>query len=91
MLVRFVAPVALCLSATVAFADRPAADKCAAGLNTDGQTIYAAAAPQVAPGVDLRSVVKSATEGLVRAGTISMSNARPAAEAAGKCLSMINS
>lgn len=91
MLVRLTASVALCLSATVALADRPAADKCAAGLNTDAQTIYAAAAAQVAPGADVRSVVKSTTEGLVRAGTVSMSNARPAAEAAGKCLAMINS
>lgn len=91
MLVRLTAPLALCLLATTALADRPAADKCAAGLTTDGQTIYAASAAQVAPGADLRSIVKNTTEGLVRAGTVSMANARPAAEAAGKCLALINS
>ncbi|MBA4789082.1 MAG: hypothetical protein AB1698_12475 [Pseudomonadota bacterium] len=91
MLVRLTAPLALCLFATVALADRPAADKCAAGLNTDGKTIYAASAAQVAPGADIRAVVKTATEGLVRSGNISMGNARPAAEAAGKCLALINS
>ncbi|WP_127089760.1 hypothetical protein [Aquabacter cavernae] len=91
MFVRLTTAAALCLTATVALADRPAADKCAAGLNADGQSIYAASAAQVTPGADVRAVVKSATETLVRSGSVSMGNARPAAEAAGKCLVLINS
>ena len=91
MLMRVSAILGLCLVSTAAFADRNAADKCAANLNTDGRVIYSTTAAQVQPGVDLRALVKNSTETLVKNGTVSMGNARPAAEAAGKCLSLINS
>lgn len=91
MLVRLTAVAGLCLVATSAFADRSAADKCAANLTTDGRTIYSTTVAQVQPGSDLRALIKASTEALVRNGTVSMSNARPAAEAAGKCLQLVNS
>lgn len=91
MLVRVTAIAGLCLVATSAFADRSAADKCAANLNTDGRVIYTSTVAQVQPGSDLRALVKASTETLVKNGTVSMSNARPAAEAAGKCLQLVNS
>ncbi|MEP9378038.1 hypothetical protein ABLE91_15065 [Aquabacter sp. CN5-332] len=91
MYFKLTAAAGLCLITSVALADRPAADKCAAGLNTNGKAIYSASAPQVAPGADLRSIVTANTQALVKSGAVSMGDARPAAEAAGKCLAMINS
>lgn len=91
MFSKLTAAAGLCLMTSVALADQSAADKCAAGLDADGKAIYAASAPQVTPGVDLRSVVKTNTEALVKSGAVGMGGARPAAEAAGKCLALINS
>ncbi|MDQ0503527.1 hypothetical protein [Xanthobacter agilis] len=69
-----------------ALADQASADKCAAGLDANGQAIYAAAAPQAAAASDLRGLVTSVTKSLVSNGTVSMGDARGAAEAAGSCL-----
>lgn len=68
------------------FADRAAADACAAKLNADAKVVYAAVIGSVRPGIDLAEVVKSKTRDLVLSGKLSRSNARPAAEAAGPCL-----
>ncbi|TDT94511.1 MULTISPECIES: hypothetical protein [Azorhizobium] len=81
---------AVCLASS-AYADRAAADKCAAKLDANGKKIYQASAPSIAPGADIRSVVTDQTKALVMGGTISRSAAKPAAEAAGSCLAMINS
>ncbi len=77
---------ALLFSAVPSFADRAAADKCAAGLSADSKLIYAAAIGSVAPGVDLKDVVTSKTRSLVFAGKLGRGGARTAAEAAGTCL-----
>ncbi len=84
------AAASLCLLSSVALADRPAADKCAAGLSTDAKTIYTSTAAQVVPGANLRDIITAQTKALVKSGAVPMSSARPAAEAAGKCLAMIN-
>ncbi|TCT01514.1 hypothetical protein [Aquabacter spiritensis] len=91
MSLRVILAAGFCVVATGALADKAAGDKCAANLNTDGKAIYAGAAPQVAPGADLRGIVTAQTQSLVKSGAIGMSGARSAAEAAGKCLAMINS
>ncbi|OYX15134.1 MAG: hypothetical protein B7Z15_01585 [Rhizobiales bacterium 32-66-8] len=91
MRVRLLAAAGLCLVASSAFADRPAGDKCAAGLSADAQAVYSATAPQVTPGADLRSLITAQARALVGSGTLTASSARPAAEAAGKCLMLINS
>jgi hypothetical protein len=69
-----------------AVANRSAADACAAKLQADAKLVYAAAIGAVAPGVDLREMVRSKTRALVIGGKLSRGQARPAAEAAGVCL-----
>lgn len=72
-----------------ALADKAAADKCAANLGTDAKAVYAAAAPGFASAADPRALVTEKTKALVTSGAISMGNARPAAEAAGTCLTQL--
>lgn len=72
-----------------ALADQAAADKCAAGLDANGQAIYGAAAPQAASTSDLRGLVTSVTKSLVGNGSVPMGAARGAAEAAGACLAKL--
>ncbi|HQS10848.1 MAG: hypothetical protein B7Y12_19065 [Rhizobiales bacterium 24-66-13] len=91
MTLKTIAALSLCLVSTSVFADRPAANKCAAGLAADSQAIYAAAAPQIKPGVDARAVITSQTKSLVMSGQINQGTARASAEAAATCLKMINS
>ncbi|MFG1295257.1 hypothetical protein [Xanthobacter variabilis] len=72
-----------------ALADQASADKCAAGLDANGQAIYAAAAPQAASTSDLRGLVTTVTKSLVGSGAVPMGSARGAAEAAGACLAKL--
>ncbi|MGQ9367925.1 hypothetical protein [Azospirillum sp. ST 5-10] len=72
-----------------ALADAAAADNCAAALPADAKMIYDATRPSIAPGVKIADEIRAATRPLVMGGKLSRSDARPAAEAAGKCLAMI--
>lgn len=81
----------LATAAGSADADEAAANACAAQLPQDARTIFAAVLPQLSPGADLRSLVVSNTRRLAIAGTISRSNARASAMAAGKCLRLVGS
>jgi hypothetical protein len=78
--------VALPLSAAPSFANRAAADTCSAKLPANSKLIYAATIDSVAPGVDLKEVVRSKTRSLVIDGKVARSEAQAAAEAAGACL-----
>jgi hypothetical protein len=80
------AAAALTLAATPSFAGRSEADACAARLPDNAKAVYAAAIDGVGPNVDLRELLRSRARGLVMAGKLSRSEARPAAEAAGECL-----
>jgi len=82
------AAAALSMSVVPAAADRAAADACAERLSAESKLIYAATIGAVAPGTDLREVVRSKTRSLVMGGKLSRSQAQPAAEAAGACLKM---
>jgi hypothetical protein len=77
---------ALSLSATPSFASKASADACAAKLSPEAKEIYAASIGSVAPGVDMREVVRGKTRALVMSGKLTRDQARPAAEAAGACL-----
>lgn len=77
---------ALSLSAVPSFADKAAADQCAAGLSAPSKLIYADTIGSVAPGANLRDIVRSKTRSLVFAGKVDRSGAQAAAEAAGACL-----
>lgn len=87
---RFIPMIAaaavLSLTAVPSFANRASADACAAKLPPEAKQIYAASIGSVAPGADMKEVVRSKTRALVIGGKISRSAARPAAEAAGACL-----
>ncbi|MDP2411786.1 MAG: hypothetical protein Q8M26_16055 [Pseudolabrys sp.] len=83
------AAVALGLFAGPSLASRAAADACAAKLPANSQMIYAATVADVAPGVDLKDVVRSKTRSLVISGKLSRGDAEPAAEAAGACLKQV--
>ncbi len=74
------------LSAIPSFADRSAADACAAKLAPEAKLIYAAAIESVAPGVKLEDVVRTKTRALVMGGQLTRGTAEPAARAAGGCL-----
>lgn len=87
---------ALCLGAllavgTAAYADRTAADACAAGLSPDAKAIYAATVGQVVGGGDVRTVVTDTTRSLAMSGKIDRGAARGNAEAAGQCLAQAKS
>ena len=70
-----------------AFADKAAADACAAGLDAEGKAIYGASLGGIGSG-DLTAVLTTTTKRLVKAGTVSRGTARSAASAAGRCLAM---
>ena len=78
--------LALLLISSPAFADRKAADACAAGLPENSAAIYNAAIGQIGPGVDNKAIVKGITQDMVAAGKLSMQSAKSVATAAGECL-----
>ena len=74
------------LGATPAYADRGAADACAAGLSANSKAIYAAAVDKVHPGADNKAIVKGIVENMVSSGQLGMLNAKSTAQAAAVCL-----
>jgi hypothetical protein len=89
MRILFLAAVAaLSVAAGPALANRAAADACAAKLPANSKLIYAATIDSVKPSVDLTSVVRDKTRGLVMSGKLSRGEAQGAAQAAGQCLKL---
>lgn len=78
--------VAGLLSTAPAFADKAAADRCAAKLSTDARAIYVASAPLLVKGADGRAVVTDQTRSLVLSGKVSHLTAAESAQAAAECL-----
>jgi hypothetical protein len=81
-----VAATMVALSVAPSFANRSAADACAAKLSGDAKLIYASTIGAVAPGVDMVETVRAKTRELAMAGKINRAQAQPAAQAAGECL-----
>ncbi len=77
------------LSCSPAYADRKAADACAAGLPAVSREIYDQAVDKVQPGADNKAVVKQIAEDMVGAGKLSLLSAKSSAQAAGGCLKML--
>jgi len=69
----------------VAHADKAAGDACAAKLNADGKTVYAAVVAANPTTETLRSVIEHEARGLAMGGKISRGSARDNATAAGEC------
>jgi hypothetical protein len=80
---------ALVASAGSGLATQQAADQCAKRLPTISRAIYDGALPNIRSVADGRSAVINQTEKLVSGGQLSREDARPAAEAAGRCLELI--
>jgi len=78
----------LAFTAAPSFANRAAADKCAARLSPDAKLVYTATVGAVKPGADLKDVVRTKTRGLVVSGKLNRGKARNAAVAAGNCLKL---
>jgi hypothetical protein len=76
----------LSLGAAPSFANKASADACAAKLSPEAKQIYTASIGSIAPGVDMREVVRGKARSLVMGGQLTRDQARPAAEAAGACL-----
>lgn len=81
----------LVAAAAPAAADQEAATACASTLSPSGAMIYRNAAPDMRRGSDLREVITEHTRDLVMSGDMTRSQARPAAEAAAKCLDSLRS
>lgn len=77
---------ALSLGVTPSFASKVTADACAAKLSPEAKQVYTASIGSVAPGADMREIVRGKTRSLVIGGKLTRDQARPAAEAAGVCL-----
>jgi len=72
--------------AAPSFADRAAADACAAKLPADAKLIYTASIGSVTPSSNLPDLIRGKARDLVMGGKLSRDAAQPAAQAAGPCL-----
>lgn len=79
----------LAVAPGAALADRAAADRCAAGLQPLGKTLFERALPDILRGTEVSTALRTAALGLVMSGAVTRDAARPAAEAAGACLSQV--
>ena len=75
-----------CALPAAASANRASAEACAASLAPEARLIFDAAAPSIAPNVEIRPVLEEKTRALVSSGRVSRSSARGSATAAGNCL-----
>jgi hypothetical protein len=73
-----------------AWADRPAADRCAGALPAASKTLYDGALPAVARGTAVADALRAVARPLVMNGSMTRDTARTAAEAAGACLAQVN-
>ena len=84
-----IAMALLCALPPAALANRAAGDACAAGLSPPSQKIYSATVTSKPAPEAARSIVVAETKRMIRAGALSPTKARSAAEAAGRCLALI--
>jgi hypothetical protein len=79
------AMIVMC-GASAAYADRAAADACAAKLPPQSRAIYNQSLPAVLAGQKPVDAVTPVARSMVMGGQMARADARPAAEAAGNCL-----
>jgi hypothetical protein len=78
------------LQPDAALAGMPEANACASALHAEARFIFAAVAPLVAEGSDMRAILRKETIALVKAGHIARASAPESAKAAGLCLKRLN-
>ena len=86
---KYLITVAMVLLPTTVLAGKIEAEACAASLSPSAKQIYAATAPNITPTSNLRQLVTEQTRALVRSGKVSRTDARPNAQAAGRCLQQL--
>jgi hypothetical protein len=79
----------LILPSSICQAGREEADTCAHGLPPNSRAVYGASVDEMRPGANNRQIVMETTDKLLLQGKIAKNEARPAAEAAGKCLMLL--
>ena len=72
-----------------AWADRPAADRCASALPAASKSMYESAVPAVVGGTAVAEALRAVARSLVMNGSMTRDAARAAAEAAGPCLAQV--
>ncbi len=77
-------------AAKPAVALSPKAQECVTKLDPAGRMIFDASLSKMAPGKELRDVVKETTKALVKSGEVKRDAAKESAKAAGKCLRIDN-
>ncbi|MHA7850485.1 hypothetical protein [Roseovarius sp.] len=82
------AAVTFLLTATgqAAIAGQAEADACAASLTATGQTMYAAVAPSVSSGDNMKSEMRGILKPMVQSGSLTQVDARANAKAVIACL-----
>ena len=83
----FLAAAVMCFGP--AWADRPAADRCAGALPAASKTLYDGAVPAVMRGTAVADALRAVARPLVMNGSMTRDAARTAAEAAGACLAQV--
>jgi hypothetical protein len=59
---------------------------CSSALSVNARLVYDASLPALTPGTTVRDAVTAKTKELVMEGKLTQSDARPAAQEAGRCL-----
>jgi len=78
--------VAALMGFAPAWADRPAADRCASALPAASKTMYNEAVPAVVAGTAVADALRAVARPMVMNGSMTRDQARAAAEAAAACL-----
>lgn len=76
----------LLITSSAAFADRAAADRCAAALSPASKALYEASVAEVLGGETPKDALTGNARAMVMNGSLSRSDARPSAQAAAPCL-----
>jgi hypothetical protein len=78
------------LQPAAALAGKPEANACASALPAEARFIFAAVAPLIADGSDMRAILRKETIALVKAGQVERASAPESAKAASLCLKLQN-
>jgi len=76
----------LAVTGQAALAGQNEADACALSLTATGQTMYAAVAPNVSSGDNMKSAMRGILKPMVQSGTLAQAAARANAKAVIACL-----
>jgi hypothetical protein len=91
MMNRLLIALTLILAPAAAFADKQAADSCAASLQPGPKAIYDGTVANLGSGQKAGEVMKGQVIELVKSGKVQKTSAKSDAQAAGQCLKLLKS